>query len=117
MSAVEASSTFARTVSLSSIVAAASSSSFWFTSCYLFVVLFSSWRGFAGVLWGRRMLSFSYFNCFNLYSMMVHSLTAGGEYPSGGVARSSTLRRLFFIEGFRVWHFDAQWSPGLANSL
>ena len=21
------------------------------------------------------------------------------------------------VEGFRVWHFDAQWSPGLANSL
>ena len=21
------------------------------------------------------------------------------------------------VEGFREWHFDAQWSPGLANSL
>ena len=27
------------------------------------------------------------------------------------------LRHLFFVEGFREWHFDAQWSPGLANSL
>ena len=82
MSAVEASSTFARTASLSSIMAAASSSSFWFfTSCYLFVVLFSFWRGFAGVLWCRRVLSFSYFTCFHLYSMMVSSLTAGSEYP------------------------------------
>ena len=23
----------------------------------------------------------------------------------------------YFVEGFPEWHFDAQWSPGLANSL
>ena len=69
------------------------------------------------------MLSFSYFTRFNLYSMMVPSLTAGSEYPSRargvgwGGACSSSLCRLFFVEGFREWHFDAQWSPGLANSL
>ena len=55
-----------------------------FTSCYLFVVLFSSWRGFAGGLWCWRMLSFSYFTGFHLYSMMVPPLTAGSEYPVGG---------------------------------
>ena len=55
--------------------------------------------------------------------MMVPSLTAGSEYPSvggggggvGGDARSSSP--CYFVEGFREWHFDAQWSPGLANSL
>ena len=50
--------------------------------------------------------------------MMVPSLTAGSEYPlGGGGARPSSLHHLFFVEGFREWHFDAQWSPGLANSL
>ena len=53
--------------------------------------------------------------------MMVPSLTAGSEYPSGGgggLARSSSLRHLcYFVEGFREWHFDAQWSPDLTNSL
>ena len=53
---------------------------------------------------------------------MVPSLTAGSEYPSGGGGggggpRSSSLRCLFSVKGFREWHFDAQWSPGLANSL
>ena len=33
----------------------------------------------------------------------------------GGGARSSSP--CYFVEGFREWHFDAQWSPGLANSL
>ena len=51
--------------------------------------------------------------------MMVSSLTAGSEYPSGGggggFARSSSPD--YFVEGFPEWHFDAQWSPGLANSL
>ena len=39
------------------------------------------------------------------------------SYPSGGggVARSSSPD--YFVEGFPEWHFDAQWSPGLANSL
>ena len=55
-----------------------------FTSRYYFVVLFSSWCGFAGVLWCRHILSFRYFLCFNLYSMMVPSLTAGSVYPWGG---------------------------------
>ena len=73
-----------------------------FTSCYFFVVLFSSWLGFAGVLWYRRVLSFSYFTCFNVYSVVVPSFTAGSEYPWGGGGGG---------------HFDAQWSPGLANSL
>ena len=58
--------------------------------------------------------------------MLVLSLTAGSEYPSGGgggggggvvcslfVASSPD----YFVEGFPEWHFDAQWSPGLANSL
>ena len=118
MSAVEASSTFARTASSSSIVAAASSSSFWFSPLAIFFVVLFSWRGFAGVLWCWHVLSFSYFTCFNLCSMVVPSLTAGSEYPSGkGGGGVLAFRRLFFIEGFREWHFNAQWSPGLANSL
>ena len=76
MSAVEASS--------SSIVAAASSSSFWVSPLAIFFVVLFSWRGFAGVLWCWHVLSFSYFTCFNLCSMVVPSLTAGSEYPSGG---------------------------------
>ena len=50
------------------------------------------------------------------------SLTVGSEYPLGGGGGGgflfSALRRVrLFAEGFRVWHFDAQWSPGLANSV
>ena len=30
---------------------------------------------------------------------------------------AALLRCRRSVEGFRVWHFDAQWSPGLANSL
>ena len=68
-----------------------------FTSCFRFVVLFSSRRGFAGVLSCRRVLSTISFTCFNLYSMMVPSLTAGSEYPScgGGVGGGGGGSSLF----------------------
>ena len=37
--------------------------------------------------------------------MMVPSLTAGNEYPSGeGGVGVLALRWLFFVEGFREWH-------------
>ena len=58
--------------------------------------------------------------------MLVPCLTAGSEYPSvcvcggGGGGEVLALRRFvacFFVDGFPEWHFDAQWSPGLANSL
>ena len=53
---------------------------------------------------------------------MVPSLTAGSEYPSGvggggGCSLFVASSPDYFVEGFPEWHFDAQWSPGLANSL
>ena len=55
--------------------------------------------------------------CF--YSLFVPSLTAGSECPLGGGCSLFTAVLLCrrCVEGFREWHFDAQWSPGLANSL
>ena len=49
--------------------------------------------------------------------MMVPSLTAGSEYTSGGVGGARSSSHVYFVEGFPEWHFEAQWSPGLANSL
>ena len=53
--------------------------------------------------------------------MMVPSLTAGSEYPfflgGGGGGGGALSLFFFFVEGLREWHLDAQWSPGLANSL
>ena len=81
MSPVTASSLVGRPASLSSVVAAASSSSFWF-SPLAFVLLCSSPLGVVSL--GSCSASASchlVFTCFNLYSMMVPSLTAGSEYP------------------------------------
>ena len=56
--------------------------------------------------------------------LFVPSLTAGSEYPAGrggggGFAHSSSL--LLVLSLLRSWSpsvtFDAQWSPGPANSL
>ena len=55
--------------------------------------------------------------CF--YSLFAPSITAGSECPLGGRCSLFTAALLCrrCVEGFREWHFDAQWSPGRANSL
>ena len=55
--------------------------------------------------------------CF--YSLFAPSVTAGSECPFGGGCSLFAAALLCHRcgEGFQVWHFDTQWSPGLANSL
>ena len=119
VSPVTASSTVGRPASLSSVVAAASSSS-WFSPLAI-VLLCCSPLGVVslGSCSAGESCHLILLPVFNLYSMMVPSLTAGSEYPSGGEGLLALCRfvAFFFVEGFREWHFDAQWSPGLANSL
>ena len=124
MSAVEASSTFARTASLSSILAAASSSPFWFSPLAIFLLCCSP---LGVVLQGScgagaccrfvilHVLIFTPWLSL-LLQLGVSTLGRGGG-GGGGLLTLSSLCRLFFVEGFREWHFDAQWSPGLSNSL
>ena len=97
VSPVTASSSVEHPTFFSSALAAYSSTSFgFFTSCFRFLGLFSSWWGFAAVWYCRRGA------CYRIL-------------PVYSFARSSSPD--YFVEGFPEWHFDAQWSPDLANSL
>ena len=65
------------------------------------------------VLWCRFLMVWFLFPClFLLLQLGVSALLGGGCSLFAAVL---LYRRC--VEGFRVWHFDAQWSPGLANSL
>ena len=70
------------------------------------------------VLWWPLVLWCRFLDVLSFCSLFVHSVTAGSVYPLGGgcslfIAALLCLRCV----GFREWHFDARWSPGLTNSL
>ena len=56
---------------------------------------------------------------FYILFPVVHYVTAGSVYPLGEGCSLfvAALLCLRCVEGFREWHFDAQWSPGPADSL
>ena len=115
MSTVEASSLFARTASLCSIMAAASSSSFWFSPLAIFLLCCSplgvvSLESCGAGSCCRLVILhvFIFTPWLSLHLQLGVSTLQGGGGGGGGLL---TLCRRFFVEGFR------EWSPGLANSL
>ena len=96
------------------------SSSSFFTSFYLSDIQFSSSLGFSlGPVVAAGSVVSVFLAVLSFCSLVVPSLTAGSVYPSGGGCSLFVAFHVFLrcVDGVRVWHFVAQWSPGLANSL